>query len=139
MLFVALANHRLTAWRVKEARRMGASIKFRSAILAELDALYPIATVWPKNEAAFFKAAFPNLQIAVTEFRHFVPWYRRRSFDNAWLCYYSAYPKDTKDQIYHHYMASFDPLTETQEIATTRRNKTFHTNVSNLLSFAKNK
>ena len=115
-----------------------ASVKFRSAILAELGALYPIPTVWPKNEDAFFKDAFPNLQIAVTEFRHFVPCYLHRSFDNAWLCYYSAYPKDTKDQIYHHYMA-FHDIGEMQQDGEARRNKTFHANVSNLLSFAKNK
>ena len=115
-----------------------ASAKFRSAILKELDVLYPIITQWPKSEDAFFRAAFPNLQTAVAEFRHFVPWYRRRAFDNAWLCYYSAYPKQTKEQIYHHYMASFDPHIDTQQIATARRDKTFHDNVSSLLSFAKN-
>ncbi|WP_148207852.1 hypothetical protein [Methylotenera mobilis] len=129
--YVAYLNFRLNEFNT-------ASAKFRSAIIAELGTLYPIATNWPKNEDAFFKAAFPNMQAAVTEFRHFVPCYRRRAFDNAWLRYYCAYP-ERKEECYHHYMASFDPSVDTQEIATARRNKTFHANVSKLLSFAGNK
>lgn len=130
--YVAYLNFRLNEFNA-------ASAKFRAAVITELGAYYPIHTTdWPSHVDAFFKAAFPNLQSAVTEFRHFVPWYRRRAFDNAWLCYYSAYPEKTKEQIYHHYMA-FYGVGETQQEGEARRNKTFHDNVSNLLSFASNK
>ena len=126
--YVAHLNFRLNEFNA-------ASAKFRTAIIAELGTLYPIITNWPQNEDAFFKAVFPNLKDAVTEFRNFVPWYRRRAFDNAWLYYYCAYPEQTTSQIYHHYMA-FQDNGETASQAQEIRNKTFHANVSNLLYFA---
>ena len=114
-----------------------ASAKFRSAVIAELSSIYPTINNWPQNEEAFFKSAFPNLKVAVAEFRYFVPWYSRRVFDNTWLRYYCAYPEQNTNQIYHHYTA-FQDNGETASQAQEIRNKTFHSNVSKLLSFACN-
>lgn len=69
--------HRLNALRA-------ASSKFRSTILAELQGVYPDATNWPRDIAAFLGLALPRLQVAVSEFRPFVPWHRRQKFDATW-------------------------------------------------------
>lgn len=111
--------------------RRAASAKFRSAILKAFEGLYPLPTEWPDISAAIdqrLQAAFSDLQIAVAEFRPFVPWYRRRAFNRAWFRYRYAYKKEGGYQCYHHYMAFND---------NPDPKGNFCRNVDKLLSFAK--
>jgi hypothetical protein len=115
--------------------RRAASTKFRSAVLKALSGLYPLPTDWPNISAAIeprLKAIFSELQIAIAEFRPFIPWYNRRAFDQAWLRYRNAYSdreeREADYQCYHHYMA-FDDNPEYKE--------QFRHNVDKLLFFAK--
>jgi hypothetical protein len=90
ILFVAIANHRLTFWREREARRVNACQKFNSSIITSLSGLYPVPSNWPSHVNStirILESKFPALQAAVTEFRPYVPWYKKRSFDRAWRTY----------------------------------------------------
>lgn len=111
----------------KKNRRANACADFRAAISAALVGLYPEPSDWPSNIDSHLRQAFPALQTAVTRFRPFVPWYRRRGFDRAWLRYRSAYERKVDVQCYHHYIAYDD---QPDPKATLRRN------VSALLSYA---
>jgi hypothetical protein len=74
------------------------------------------------------ESVFSDLQIAVEEFRPFIPWYRRWLFDRAWRSYRYAYKEEGGYQCYHHYMAYSDnPDPKGQ----------FKRNVDKLLSFSK--
>ncbi|MFA4873671.1 MAG: hypothetical protein WC659_07145 [Patescibacteria group bacterium] len=67
-----------------------ASTAFRNTILTELKGLYPIPSDWPKDTNVLdqrLRQVFPNLQIAVVNFRPFVPWYWRWTFDRTWRFY----------------------------------------------------
>lgn len=99
--------------------------------------MYPIPSNWPVNDFQLNKVLtdiFPTLQIAVTEFRHYVPWYKVKSFDRAWYRYYNAYADEPayenpgfKKQAYHHYF----------DVGNYPNHKeTFKQNVSTLLKFA---
>lgn len=108
--------------------RRTASIKFRAAILATFSGLYPLPTEWPNDIDQRLCSIFPELQIAIAEFRPFVPWYCRWAFDHAWSRYRNAYGRDADYQCYHHYMAfGSNPDPKGQ----------FRRNVDLLLSFAK--
>src|SRR5450759_81622 len=80
-----IAAHRFAMDRDRQNARIAAGTKFREKILHELGPVYPIITQWPENGHAFFKSIFPAMQSAVAEFRPFVPWWKRRFFDKAWL------------------------------------------------------
>lgn len=123
-----LIPHRLTIWRERHARRAAACIAFRAAILAKLGAIYPDSYKWPDDIRSFLRDAFPALQIAVSDFREFVPWWRRKAFDLAWQRYYGNTPDQNEPHLYYQYMA-FD---DNQDYKTI-----FHDNVKSLLSFAK--
>ncbi|MFZ0050276.1 MAG: hypothetical protein WAK96_00745 [Desulfobaccales bacterium] len=111
--------------------RRAASVKFRAAIFKAFSGLYPLPIEWPDRSVAIeprLKGVFSELQIAIAEFRPFIPWYRRRAFGRAWSRYRNAYGRDVDYQCYHHYMA-FDDNPEYKE--------QFRNNVGKLLSFAK--
>ncbi|MFH1581307.1 MAG: hypothetical protein ABIC39_04450 [Pseudomonadota bacterium] len=127
-----------------------ASANFRNVFLTELKGLYPIPSDWPEGVNGIdhhLKTAFPNLQTAVTEFRHFVPWYRRLCFDRAWRLYRLG--KDGREidqQDYWQYIPhSGRSVHEGKEIAfdnTTFDNtkiykENFHRNIKRLLKYAK--
>lgn len=116
------AAHRYVAFKT-------ASVKFRSAVLAELGSIYPDSYNWPKDIRIFLRAAFPNLQTAVVEFRYSIPWWRflhRRAFDDAWHRFYGE--GQNEQHLYYQYV----------EFGSNPNYKTiFHDNVSLLLSFAK--
>ncbi len=109
-------------------RRAGACDAFRAAVLGKIAGLYPAATNWPENIDDYLRRIFPDLQVAVARFRPFIPWYKRRAFDRAWLCYRSAYLREIDVQCYHHYIG-FDDQPDPKS--------TFRDNVDRLLSYAK--
>jgi len=111
----------------RSERHASACAQFRSKVLSELSALYPTPAYWPENIVGHLRQAFPNLQIAVAEFRPFVPWWRRHAFDRAWFQYHCSTGRAVDSQVYHHYMAFADQPSPKE---------TFHRNVSRLLSFA---
>ncbi len=134
-LFGFIANHRLSVWRDKRSERIQACQKFRECFLRELKGLYPLSTDWPDNWSGDIhqrlESVFSNLQIAIAEFRPFIPWYSRWAFDRAWSRYRNAYEKEKikiGDQCYHHYM-SFSSNPDPKG--------NFRRNVDKLLSFAK--
>lgn len=123
----------LGAFQVKRygGRREAATV-FRSAVLAEFVGIYPMVTNWPEDIDAFCRAAFPRLQIAVTNFSASLTDRQRRNFDAAWVRFHCSRPKAYPDeQSYHHYMEvwSVDGPPKDPKPAFLR-------NVSNLLSFA---
>ena len=118
----------------KRTRRIAACTNFRAAIINELGSIYPNPSAWPHDISGFLKSKFMNLQFAVTTFRPYVK--DKTVFDAAWLRYYCAYPNKTKEQIYHHYLSSFDPLIGNQDMAGQKARSEFHKNVSSLLSCA---
>jgi len=105
-----------------------ASSKFRSTVLDTLRQVYPHPVQWPANIDQFLRGVFPVLQAAVAEFREFLPWYRRRSFDAAWFEYRCSTGREVDLQCYHHYM-SF--------VGDPDPKKIFKANVDRLLSYAR--
>jgi hypothetical protein len=118
--------HRLNAKRT-------ASAKFRAALLQAFSGLYPIPSNWPENIDAHLRGIFPVLQAAVAEFRPFVFWFHRRSYDAAWLKYHCSTGRsvDAKSQVYHDYYGFTSP-----EKPVSDAKDVFHANVSRLLQFA---
>lgn len=122
------------AWRNgHKVRTAAACSAFHTAVLSSLNGLYPHPTKWPQGTAIneVLSAAFPALQAAVTEFRRFVPWWRRSAFDRAWFSYHHGTGRDCDKNYYIHYTDISDPL------VLHDGKKTFYDNVSKLLSFAK--
>jgi hypothetical protein len=120
---VLLYVHRLNS-------RRAASQKFRASILNTLSGLYPIPSKWPDglDIDVQLRSVFPQVQSAVEEFRPFVPWYRRGSFEKAWFLYrLGDGGREIDKQCYHQYMAFGDN-------PTFREN--FKRNVDHLLRFA---
>jgi hypothetical protein len=118
---VLLGVHRHNAFRA-------ASTKYRSTFLETLRQVYPHPVQWPANIDHFLRGVFPTLQAAVAEFRAFVPWYRRRSYDAAWFAYRCSTGREVDLQCYHHYMGfGGDPDPK----------KMFKSNVDRLLSYAR--
>lgn len=105
-----------------------ASVKFRAAVLKELSSIYPLPANWPEDIDGFLRAVFPRLQVAVAEFRPFVPRWRRRAFDCAWSRYRNTYGRAEDIQVYHHYQG-FHSAPDAKAA--------FRHNVDVLLSFAK--
>lgn len=106
--------------------------KYRASVLEALSGLYPIPTNWPSNVDAHLRKAFPTLQRAIAEFRPYVPWYSRRSYDNAWRVYrVGTDGREIDKQVYHQYMgftSPGEPVIDPKE--------TFRVNVSRLFRFA---
>jgi len=130
-LATILIKYRLTNTREKIARLATASAKFNSEVLNILSGLYPLASNWPKNINeldVLLRSAFPNLQIAVEEFKHHLPWYKQIHFNRAWSRFRNAYGRKQDIQCYHHYMA-FESNPDYKE--------NFKHNIDNLLKYAK--
>lgn len=117
----------LTSRNGRSARRAAANASFRVKVLTELGSIYPVPASWPEDINSHLRAAFPALQVAVAEFRPYVPWWRRWRFDKAWFCYHCSTGRKVDAQVYHHYMA-FSSQPDPKAM--------FHKNVSRLLSFA---
>lgn len=126
-LFAACLTAYLTGRNGRKVRYAAACSTFRAAVLTELGTIYPVPSNWPENINAFLREVFPKLQAAVAQFRPFVPWWRRRSFDRAWFNYHCATGRSIDTQVYHHYMPFSGQL---------EPKSTFRKNVSQLLSFA---
>ncbi len=124
-----------------------ASIKFREAILNELGGIYPNPVNWPKdtlNIKHILKSKFTNLQVVVEEFRRALPWYKRKAFEEAWLCYHCSpsYRKDKDYQEYSHYIPCIstyfvDEKQVTDETTLESCKEAFKHNIDTLLKFAK--
>jgi hypothetical protein len=115
----------------KNARRTAAA-KYRAALLESFTGLYPIPTNWPGNIDAHLRQVFPQLQRAVAEFRAYVPWHARRSYDQAWFVYrLGPDGREIDKQLYQQYMgftSPGEPVVDPKD--------TFRANVAGLLAFA---
>lgn len=145
-LCIILINYWLANTREKIGRRAIASAKFNSAVHNILAGLYPLPSNWPKNISeldAAFRSIFPKMQIAVEEFKHFLPWYKCTFFNRAWSRFRNAYGREQDIQCYHHYMPFISTsIVNGKEVTvdTTKTYKeTFKHNVDSLLKFAKKK
>ncbi len=136
--YLAGLNNRLN-------RLATASSNFRNVFLNELKGLYPIPSEWPKEAIAIdyrLRQVFPNLQVAVQEFKYFIPWYRRPLFNRAWYRYRLG--KDGREidqQCYHQYMpfsgTSVINGNEIKDDNTIMYKENFKKNVDRLLKYAK--
>lgn len=115
----------------KNARRT-ATVKFRTSLFQAMTGLYPVPSNWPGNIDAHLRQVFPALQQAVSEFRPYVPWHARRSYDRAWFVYRLGRDgREIDKQLYHQYMgftSPGEPVIDPKE--------TFRVNVAGLLAFA---
>ena len=121
-LLGAFAIQRYVAFRA-------ASVKFRASVLKALVGLYPIPVNWPNHGNAVdrvLQSAFPELQSVVAEFRDALPKRKLGAFDRSWQEYRGEYSH------YYHYMGYASP---DEDIPDSK--DLFHTNVTRLLSFAK--
>lgn len=148
-IFGAILMACFSAWLFQRNARFNesslAAIKFRSSILTELAGLYPIPSEWPKRELAIIdilQTKFPTLQSAVTEFSHFLPWYRRFFFLKAWRRYRLG--KDGRDidhQYYWQYVAdSGEGIRNGKRFRDDNRltyQSNLKLNIDRLLSYAK--
>jgi hypothetical protein len=133
-LIMAAVGAYLAEFNSRRSRLAIAAEKFRNTILTELKGLYPIPSDWPKDINVFdyqLRLAFPKLQIAVANFRPFVPWYWRWAFDRVWFIYrLDKNGREIDKQLYHQYMPFGD---------NPNYKENFKHNVDKLLSFAKQK
>lgn len=125
---VAFFAHRLTIERDRLNARRNAATAFRTAFLAPLTGLYPLPLRWPNDIDQFLRNAAPTLQNAVTQFRPFLPWWKRWAFDRAWFKFRCGTGRDIDLQNYHRYIA-FGSNPDAKGI--------FRRNVDKVLSFAK--
>jgi hypothetical protein len=115
----------------KNAKRTAAA-KYRAALLKAFSGLYPIPSNWPRDIDSHLREIFPELQVAVAEYRTFIPWYSRKKYDYAWFVY--RLDKDGREidkQLYFHYMGFRDA-----DRPTSDPKQEFHCNVSRLMAFA---
>ncbi|MCQ8116997.1 hypothetical protein [Methylomonas rosea] len=110
-----------------KVRRANACVAFRAAVLSELGSIYPNPAEWPKNIDAFLRSHFTALQIAVENFRPFVPWWKRWLFSRAWFHYRCSTGRPVDIQCYQHYVDFGD---------NPNHKAIFYANVSRLLAFA---
>jgi len=140
LLTAALGAHFL--WRNNlKTRRANACAAFRSAVLAELGSIYPNPGIdtWPDNIDHFLRSRFVALQTAVSNFRPFVPLWRRWCFDRAWKFYLKGkHGMRGQHQNYGQYEShsGTDEKGNPYDTHLTYR-QTFKRNVSCLLSYAK--
>jgi hypothetical protein len=126
-LITVLASFYVWKWKA----RRDASQKYHASLLKAFSGLYQLPTEWPSggtNIEQRLRKVFPELQVAIEEFRPFVPSKKRSTYDEAWSRYRNAYGRPVDYQCYHHYIAfssNPDPKGE------------FRRNVEKLLSFAK--
>lgn len=128
-----------------KSRVAAASEKFRAAILGALNGLYPYPVNWPSDANAIdhkFKAIFHALQIAVAEFKPFVPWWHQRAFEKAWFVYrLGPEGREIDKQCYHQYTPFVSTSITDGKQVTVDNSKTykdkFKHNVDNLLRYAK--
>jgi hypothetical protein len=122
-----------------------ATITFNTKILTELEGLYPIPSNWPDDKMMIDKILrnkFPKLQSAVAEFKKFLPWYRRKSFDRAWFIYRMGEDgREIDKQDYWQYIPHSGTSVVNGNKVTNDTTKTyqenFKSNVDSLLKFAK--
>ena len=77
-----------------------ASIVFRRKVLAELEGLYPATQHWPENIYPRFSSSIVKIENIATEFRYFIPFYRKRAFDTALKDYRDYCNKTTWDEMF---------------------------------------
>jgi hypothetical protein len=129
----------------RKTRFNQASATFRTKILTELEGLYPIPTKWPSEKMVIdriLKEKFANLQIAITEFKEFLPLSQRADFDKAWFIYRLGEDGREIDQqdywqyIPHSGKSVANGKEETHDNTETYQGN-FKRNVDNILKFAK--
>ena len=121
--FVAWLGYRT----VYHGRRAGACAAFRTTLNRELLSLL---SSWPSNIDTVLISRYPVIESAVREFRYYVPWWRRHSFDRAWFIY--LHGSDGTDRShYYQYMGYSSP-----DRVIPDSKATFEANVNHLRSFA---
>jgi len=81
LLFGIIATHRLLIYRDKKNIFNAAAIIFRNKVLAELEGIYPIPSVWQSQDYFRFRQSINKVETAAAEFRHLVK--RKAEFDVA--------------------------------------------------------
>jgi hypothetical protein len=143
VLALAAIGAYLTGLNNRRNRLALAATKFRDIFHTELKGLYPIPSDWPKDFTFLDKRlrkSFVTLQAAVTEFRHFVPWYRKWFFDRAWHKYHlGKYGRDIDQQYYEQYHSGHTTTAHKgrEKTTVTDGRKNLKHNVDNLLKYAK--
>ena len=114
-------------------RTAEAAIKCRNRILVELEGLYPVTQHWDQSIFSRLKQSIIKIGSIATEFRHFVPFYRKRAFDTALKNYCNYCNKITWDDVASY---SFWPDFPQKRINPREQ---FNNIVEHLLSFANKK
>jgi len=131
-ILVGLLSALLVLYIRRKNAAVAAASKFRGVLLSDFAGLYPIPANWPSNIDARLRQIFPSLQHAVEEFRPYVPFHVRRSYDRAWFVYrLGSDGREIDKQLYHQYMGFTSPGEPTIDPT-----QTFRSNVARLLAFA---
>lgn len=113
-------------------RSREASNHFRQTILNELKDIYPTCSKDPESLNQYLRSKYPALQAAVNQYRHFLPFYRRKAFDKAWDTY-RGYENDGSNLEEHYFQYRDYTLDDEQNDGKGNLKK----NVSLLLQFCK--
>jgi hypothetical protein len=133
-------------WRNNRKSRYAAACeKFRTNVLSVLIGLYPSPSNWPERKLAIIEeleSRFPALQVAVSEFRHQLPFWRRLLFDRAWRTYRLGKDGRALDgQYYWQYVPhNGEGITNGKRFSYDNRltyQENFKRNVTRLLSYAR--
>ena len=131
-LLAALLGGLLLLYVHRKNARRAAAAKFRSSLLSAVAGLYPVPSNWPGSIDSHLRQVFPALQQAIAEFRPYVSWHSRNSYDHAWFVYRLGRDgREIDKQLYHQYMgftSPGEPVIDPKE--------TFRANVAGLLVFA---
>lgn len=144
-LIMAAVGAYFAEFNSRRSRLATAAEKFRNTVSNELKGLYPPGSSWPESGADTvfrLQAAFPQLQIAAKEFRHFLPWCTRIFFDRRWNIYRCGKSRANEDeQDYFQYVAHISTTIikgkQVIEDNTPHYKDNFKRNVEKLLKYAK--
>ena len=136
-----LAGNYLAIGRDRRKEFNQAAATFKSKVLSELEGLYPIPTNWPKDINTFLRDKFPRLQIAVNEFKTYLPKNEQAELEKAWFIYRAG---EDSPEAYRQYYWQYIPSSgstmingkEVEHDNTSTYQSNFKCNVDNLLKFA---
>lgn len=118
---------------INRRRRDGAVEYFDSAFQEELAGLYPIATRWPDDLAAYIQPRLPILRDAFEVLRNFIPQNQLREYNAAWNRFYQFSRTGGEEQV-----ASSEDTTQ-ESVADQpdlhQQQLVFHQIVSDLLAY----
>jgi hypothetical protein len=115
----------------RSARHAAAAQTFRPAIRAAIDSIPLSDAHWNSDVISKFPVLCRDINRAVSEFNHFLPWYRRHSFCHVW-----QELKHHCDEEIPKALSAAEKIYGGGPAATALAKENFHVHVNKLLSYA---